>query len=68
MPLTVFAFTSLFHTLVERFVENWRVKLLRGAGQETRRRSLLIKFVIERKGKGHTVVTMALILLAEFGS
>lgn len=54
--------------LVEIFVVNWRVKPLNGAGQEIFIRPLVVRFVIERNGKGQTVVMVVARLLALLGS
>src|SRR5690348_6135050 len=52
----------------ERSVRNCRVNPLSGAGQEICTRLLLVKFAMERNGKGQTVVTSCAESLAGFGS
>ena len=68
VPFTTFDPESLVQTLVERLVLNWRVNPLKGAGQETCTRLLLIRFVMERNGEGQTVVIVTLRLLGRLES
>src|SRR5579862_4825925 len=60
VPFTVLVPLSLVQMFEERSVLNWRVKPIKGAGQETCTRPLLIRFVMERNGNGQTVVVVTL--------
>ena len=64
VPIIVFGEGSLVQSVLGlRSGLNWSWKPDNGAGQAMRTRWLLIRFVMERKGSGQTVVTCTKILL-----
>ena len=69
VPLTALEAGSLVQrTLLDKSVLNWSMKLLNGAGQEMLTRLLLARFVMERKGRGQTVVLAKAVSFVGFES